>query len=224
MERHTDLTRHRMVIIDDASTDPDVTPLLEALRGARLGDAVLLLPSSARRGFVRSCNVGMRVSARDVILLNTDTVVTAGWVEQARRRVVLGAPGWRAPRRSPNHAVSRAIDPAVLRHAAPSRRVSTSRATPRWSSGRRCAGSTRTSPTARVSACTCGERRWTRCGLFDEETFGLGYGEECDWSYRACRPRVAQRHSTTPPTSTTTAVAASATRRRPRASSAPPRR
>ena len=180
IERHTDLARHRMVIIDDASTDPDVTPLLEALR-ARLDDAVLLLPSSARRGFVHSCNVGMRASARDVILLNTDTVVTSGWVDKlaaaaySERRVASVTP-------FSNHAVMCSIPQFCARNTVPdgfdiqSYAALVERA------------SLREYPDLPNGTGFCMYLRreaLDEVGLFDEETFGLGYGEECDWSYRA---------------------------------------
>jgi len=73
--------RLRKVLIDDASTDARVAGLFEQL-ARRRGENWLLLRNSENLGFVRTANRGMMLSDRDVILLNSDTRVTTGWLER----------------------------------------------------------------------------------------------------------------------------------------------
>ena len=71
----------RLVVVDDASTDPTLTARLERLAAS---DArVVLLRNDANVGFVKSANRGMTLDAgRDVLLLNSDTEVPAGFLER----------------------------------------------------------------------------------------------------------------------------------------------
>ena len=70
----------RKVLIDDASTDPRVAGLFEQL-ARRSGENWLLLRNPKNLGFVRTANRGMVLSDCDVVLLNSDTQVTPGWLE-----------------------------------------------------------------------------------------------------------------------------------------------
>lgn len=79
---HTDLARHRLILIDDGSTDRRVPALLE--RFARLAP-VELITHAEPWGFVRSCNQAMRLSKNDVVLLNSDTVVPERWLEKLQQ-------------------------------------------------------------------------------------------------------------------------------------------
>ncbi|MEO8485583.1 MAG: glycosyltransferase [Betaproteobacteria bacterium] len=70
---------YRLVLIDDASPDPDVRRVFDAL--ALEGHAHVELLSNPRNlGFTGTANRGMGLSRRDVVLLNSDTVVTDGWL------------------------------------------------------------------------------------------------------------------------------------------------
>ena len=79
---HTDF-RYRLVLIDDASPDPAVATYFAALARRALPH-VVLLRNRRNRGFPRTANRGMLLSRADVVLLNSDTVVTRGWFERAR--------------------------------------------------------------------------------------------------------------------------------------------
>jgi GT2 family glycosyltransferase len=76
-------TRHpfRLVLINDGSTDPGVARLLAVLDGAAPGLVILDRPDN--RGFVRTVNEGFALSqTRDVVVLNSDTVVSPRWLEK----------------------------------------------------------------------------------------------------------------------------------------------
>ncbi len=69
----------RLVVIDDGSPDPGVR---DAFRELQRGDPrVVLLRNERNLGFTATANRGMTLSHADVVLLNSDTIVTHGWLE-----------------------------------------------------------------------------------------------------------------------------------------------
>ncbi len=89
---HTDLAFHTLTVVDDASTDPAVRDYLDDLRrrAARAAGEgtplyIRILLNARNRGFVATANCGLRLSQDDVILLNSDTLVTANWVEKLQQ-------------------------------------------------------------------------------------------------------------------------------------------
>ena len=70
---------YRLVLIDDASPDPGVRAVFEEIAAAR-HPHVSLLANERNLGFTGTANRGMALSRRDVVLLNSDTVVTDGWL------------------------------------------------------------------------------------------------------------------------------------------------
>lgn len=77
--RHTD-ARHRIHVVDDASTDPRVRPYLE--RQARRYDQLQLVTNDCNQGFIKTVNAALSATRGDVIVLNSDTIVTADWAEK----------------------------------------------------------------------------------------------------------------------------------------------
>ena len=79
VKKHTDLGKHRVILINDCSPDERIAPYLDSLADTN----ILVLHNEKNMGFSANVNKGMCQSKdRDVILLNSDTVVTAGWVEK----------------------------------------------------------------------------------------------------------------------------------------------
>ena len=75
--------RARLIIIDDASTDPGIAPLLA--RHARL-ERVEVLHNDANLGFTATANRGIvEAGHADVVLLNADTEVGPNWLQGLRR-------------------------------------------------------------------------------------------------------------------------------------------
>jgi GT2 family glycosyltransferase len=83
--RHTDLTFHSLVMIDDKSTDPKVSDYLSALAENNTGRHLKILSNVENLGFVKTINRGMQSATEDVIILNSDTIITDGWVEKLQR-------------------------------------------------------------------------------------------------------------------------------------------
>ncbi len=75
---------YRLVLIDDASPDPDIAELFAEIAARRLPQ-VELLRNEHNLGFTGTANRGMRLSRCDVVLLNSDTMVTRGWLDALRR-------------------------------------------------------------------------------------------------------------------------------------------
>ena len=80
---HTDPAEATVWIIDDASTDPRVGAWLDLLADA-CHPQLQILRNQHNLGFVQTVNRGMAQSRRDVVLLNSDTLVTPHWLQRLR--------------------------------------------------------------------------------------------------------------------------------------------
>jgi GT2 family glycosyltransferase/glycosyltransferase involved in cell wall biosynthesis len=83
IRRNTD-GEHRLVLIDDASTDLRIKSLFEELE-EKEDRNVLLIKNKSNKGFVATANRGMSISRNDVVLLNSDTLVTKNWLNKLKR-------------------------------------------------------------------------------------------------------------------------------------------
>ncbi len=167
---------------DDASPDARIPALLASF--AARDPRVTVVRREQNLGFVRNCNRAMAEAAGDVVLLNSDTEVPAGWLERLRalahssdrvgsvtplsnNATICSVPEWLVPNRYPA-----GVDLALLDEAA-------------QASG---TGEWLEIPTS-VGFCVYYRREaLDACGPFDEDLFGAGYGEENDL---ACRMREA---------------------------------
>lgn len=167
----------RVIVVDDASTDARVVSLLDRWAAAAPGRDLIRLSDNV--GFVTAANLGAGRTRRDIVLLNSDTVVTPGWLDALGRCLasdpaIASATPWTnngeiasIPRFC--HANPPPADPGAI------------------AAGVRAAGPPEYPdiPTA-VGFCMAVSRRAIdRLGLFDAEAFGRGYGEENDFSLRA---------------------------------------
>ncbi|MBE7523807.1 MAG: glycosyltransferase [Burkholderiales bacterium] len=75
---------YRLVLIDDASPDPRVADVLRSI-AAEGHPEVEVLANGKNLGFTGTANRGFGLSRRDVVLLNSDTVVTDGWLDALLR-------------------------------------------------------------------------------------------------------------------------------------------
>ena len=76
----------RLLLIDDASTDPAIASYFALLESRKL-PRVRLLANASNLGFTLTANRGIAEArpGADVVLLNSDTVVTRGWLEKLAR-------------------------------------------------------------------------------------------------------------------------------------------
>lgn len=175
--RHTH-PKHPVILLDDASPDPRILPLL---RGFEEEDSrVRILAGEKNLGFVGNVNRGFVLSRHDVVILNSDTEVTPQWLDRLDRcrrsdpaigvvsplsnnATILSVPVMGEANRLPE-GMSVEGFAALVAEVSP-------RSYPRL-------------PTA-VGFCMLITRQTLdRVGTFDT-AFGLGYGEETDFCMRA---------------------------------------
>lgn len=180
VRRETNLTRHRLLLVVDGPQPADVDAVVERHASA-LPECVRVIRNAQRLGFVGTANRGMRETAGDVVLLNSDTIVTAGWIERMID-AVCSSPDIGTVTPLSNHATICSVPRAYEENLVPAghdvasfgalvERVS-ARTYPRVPTG--------------VGVCLYIRRALIDdIGTFDEERFGLGYGEENDFCMRA---------------------------------------
>lgn len=183
VRRHTRPERYRLILIDDKSPDPRIGSYLESLREEH--DAGMMIVRNERNlGFVGTVNHGMGLSSEnDVVLLNSDTIVTPGWLEKLRRCAESDPQiGTITPFSNNAEICSFPVfcqnnDLAGLPDIELINQAMEMAALPSYPD----------IPTA-VGFCMYIRRTLLRkIGFFDAETFGLGYGEENDFCMRAIK-------------------------------------
>lgn len=180
--RHSALPPHQLIVVVDGPQGDDVEEVLS--RHAR-PDAigVQVHRNDTRRGFVASVNRGMRESTRDVVLLNSDTEVTAGWLDNlcaaacsapdiatvtplSNSATICSLPEFLEDNLLPEGTTAEELGEIVS--------LASDREYPRLPTG--------------VGVCLYIRRAaLDAVGLFDETQFGLGYGEENEFCIRATR-------------------------------------
>ena len=168
----------QVLLIDDASTDSRVQPLLQSWVNEAPSNRKLRVHEE-NRGFVATANHGMRLANTDVVLLNSDTEVTDGWLEHlsdclqsdttiatatpwSNNGEIVSIPNFCNPNPPPPDANAIAAAITACGHAV----------YPEM-------------PTAVGFCMAISHRAIEVIGVFDEETFGRGYGEENDFCQRA---------------------------------------
>jgi len=164
-----------VIVIDDASTESGIHDLMDTLpqRWVRVTNRTNL-------GFVGSANLGLSLSSpADVVLLNSDTRVTTGWLEamvecaESDHRIASITP-------LTNNGEIASVPEFCTANPWPDHPE-------RWAQACRESGQPQYPevPTG-VGFCLFMRRRCLDdIGAFDESVFGRGYGEENDWCQRA---------------------------------------
>jgi GT2 family glycosyltransferase len=171
----------RVLVIDDASPEPELVRALEKLAAA---GRIRLIRHPESQGFPAVVNVGLRAAdKRDVVLLNSDTFAPPGWLERLREAAyaapdigtatpfsnnatILSYPGPAGANPMPDRAATRRL--AALAH-------------------RTNADTVIDIPVA-VGFCMYVRRDCLEAtGRFRTDVFAQGYGEENDFCLRASR-------------------------------------
>ncbi len=174
-------TAFELVLIDDASPEPELVVYCESLRNR---PGVTLLVNQRNLGYVETVNIGMRLHPdRDVVLLNSDTEVADGWLDRLQK-CVHSAPDIATATPFSNYATICSYPVFCADNAMP---PDVSLAELDRLFARVNAGAHVDIPTA-VGFCMYIRRPClAQVGLFDAEQFGRGYGEENDFSRRAAK-------------------------------------
>ena len=178
--------RHRVIVVDDASNQ-QVRDHLGTLSGRN--DRVYVHHNTARTGYTKAANTGLRLSGADfVILLNSDTVVAPNWIEKLCDAVyttegagIVGPLSSAASFQSiPDHR-STTFQTAINRLPPNMSAADVDLLCESWTNG------TILPRVPLIHGFCFGLRRAVidAIGLFDELRFPDGYGEEDDYCLRA---------------------------------------
>jgi GT2 family glycosyltransferase/glycosyltransferase involved in cell wall biosynthesis len=169
----------RIVAIDDAAPDPALAAALDRLAAQR---RIVLLRHAVNRGFPASANTGLRACPdRDVVLLNSDVLVPAGWLDRLRE-AAYAAPeiGSVTPLTNDGSIVSYPGPPETnaVPDAAGAKHLD--------ALAQRANGADTAEIPVGVGFCPYLRRDCLDAtGGFREDVFAQGYGEEVDWCLRA---------------------------------------
>ena len=171
--------RTSLIVIDDASPEPEISAWCEQLADR---DAVTVLRNTRNLGFVATVNRGIEASGdTDVLLLNSDTEVANDWLQRLQDCAYSRGNIGTATPLSNNASVC--SYPLPLRENPLPAGWSLQALDSLAAEANR--GKLIELPTA-VGFCMYIRRDCLDAvGVFDEENFGIGYGEECDFSMRA---------------------------------------
>lgn len=167
-----------VIIIDDASPDPGTGAVLRRWR-ERTANHWKFFVNGENLGFVGTANRGMSLAPGNVILLNSDTVVTTGWCEGLKNCLasdpcIATATPWTNNGEIasiPAFCEVNPIPPDLDRIAG----IFSQCGTPSYPE----------LPTAVGFCMAIARSAIDRIGMFDRALFGRGYGEENDFSVRA---------------------------------------
>lgn len=177
--KNTDFDKNRLILINDNSPDERIAPLLDKQRTRK---NVIVIHNETNKGFSNNINIGIAQSEEnDVILLNSDTIVTDGWIDKM---------------------VKCAYSNSAIGTVTPLSNNATLCSVPIFCEENRLPEGVTVERAGKVVE-ECSERRYPRIsvahgfcmyvkrevidliGNFDAETFGRGYGEENDFCNRA---------------------------------------
>ncbi|SHF79880.1 Glycosyltransferase, GT2 family [Loktanella atrilutea] len=175
--------RHRLILSDDASPDPEVGQVLNDYENY---DGFIILRNSINKGYTGNINYAISVAKSldpegDVILLNSDTRVTPQWLELLQRCAM----------QRPSIGTVSAVSDNAGAFSMPQK--NSSNPVPAWMNEDDYARLvTHVSalthlrvPTTSGFCMYIRQKVFADIGLFDAENFSRGYGEENDFCMRA---------------------------------------
>ena len=165
-------TIHDVIVIDDCSTKAEVSGELQK---ACSDYGFIYLRNEQNLGFVKTANKGMQLSAGHCVLLNSDTVVSDHWLD-AFAMDYQDDVGSIVP--LSNNATIYSVPEVSFQQISIDQSQSLARTA--WSMQLDSIDI----PTAHGFCMFISKAAIKSIGYFDEETFGLGYGEENDFSMR----------------------------------------
>lgn len=178
---NTNLKDNSLVLINDKSPDKDILPMLMKYKSDNKDLNITVLDNEENLGFVKTVNKGMKYSTNDVILLNSDTEVTENWVEKIKKcaysnryiATVTPLTNNGTICSVPNFGVDNELPKGIsLKEYAKMIEEVSQKRYPEIT-------------TANGFCMYIKRDILQEVGLFDEITFGKGYGEENDFCYRA---------------------------------------
>jgi len=161
-----------VLLINDGSTDLRINELFKTIPGHWK-----VIQNQQNMGFVKTANIGLKQTTGASILLNSDTVVTTQWLECFKSAIKNIASLGTATPWSNNAEICSipvTLRPNQLPHDIDVLASNLHNHKPSYPE----------LPTAVGFCMLVTEQAKQRVGYFDEQTFGMGYGEENDYSLR----------------------------------------
>jgi O-antigen biosynthesis protein len=166
----------KILIVDDASTDKELSRYIE--QWTKKQNATLI-KNLQNIGYIKSVNSAIKLIDTDFILLNSDTEVSGDWSERLLRnlysaeRIAAVTPFsnsatiYSFPIQNADNVTHKSIFD-LQQAALVNEEMGSFEA-----------------PTINGFCVAVKRKAWNEIGEFNEIKYGLGYGEECDWSMRA---------------------------------------
>lgn len=178
--RNTNLEDNTLILINDRSTDERIATFLDELAEKKLGN-IRVMHNEVNLGFIGTVNRGMSLTNNDIILLNSDTEVTPNWLEKMKKAAYLNR-GVGTVTSLTNNGTICSVPNFCEDNELPKEISLDEYAHIIEQTSLRLYPDI---PTA-VGFCMYIKREViNKIGLFDQETFGKGYGEENDFCCRA---------------------------------------
>jgi GT2 family glycosyltransferase len=175
------VTGFELIVIDDASPDPELSAWLDEVAAA---GRITLRRNLENLGFVATVNRAMALHPeRDAVLLNSDTEVAGDWLDRLYACVKRDDRIGTATPFSNNGSIC-SYPNALAANELP---AGTNLAELDALFARVTAGQCRDLPTGGGVCFYVRRACWQAVGEFDAGRFGRGYGEECDFSLRAAK-------------------------------------
>lgn len=174
-----DSRKNPVIIVNDAAPDPDLVEAVEAF-AAQAGFRVMTHVRNL--GFPSAVNTGLKaVPGQDVIVLNSDTLVAEGWLEELRQ-IAYARP-------ETGTVTPFSNDASILSYPAPDKKnpvpdLEETRRLMAWAQAAN-AGQAVEIPTANGFCMYIRHDCLAQTGLLREDVFAQGYGEENDFCMRA---------------------------------------
>lgn len=174
--QHTDLKTNKLLLINDKSTDERIGELLSSYQDPN----IIVQHNQENLGFVKTVNIGMKFDKNDVLLLNSDTEVTANWLEKIKTcayqddNIATVTP---LSNNATLASVPKAFVPSVLPEGYSLDKMAELVENCSYKEYPEI-------PTGHGFCLFIKREVLNKVGYFDEESFGKGYGEESDFCYR----------------------------------------
>lgn len=178
--KNTDLTKDRLILINDCSPDGRISEHIHCVKSNNPELNIIVIENEVNKGFVGTVNVGMAYSSNDVLLLNSDTIVGKNWLDKMKN-CAYSQPKVGTVTAMSNNATLVSVPKGLMRNEVP-KDITIDEYNDMLTE---CAYRDYPEvPTAHGFCFYIRREALDVMGLFDEESFGRGYGEENDFSYR----------------------------------------
>ena len=177
--KNTKFDGNKLILIDDKSPDERIQPMLQDF-AKKYPKEILFLTNEVNKGFVGTVNRGMKESKNDVLLLNSDTEVTSRWLEKIQT-CAYSSDDIATVTPLSNNATLASVPKAFVPNDLPEGLTLEEMG----ELVEKCSFNHYPEiPTGHGFCMFIKRSALDKVGYFDEESYGRGYGEENDFSFR----------------------------------------